>query len=122
MKLILDVDEAWSLMTLVVSQMVDKAGLSSDGKAKLRRWRSDRANGTAEMAALTIDMNEALGSTLEELVALRPGLDRIDPDACRARVDRHFTHQVMAAGYLRMFREFLATGVLPAGELLEAWS
>jgi glycosyltransferase involved in cell wall biosynthesis len=64
----------------------------------------------------------ALGSTLEELVALRPGLDRIDPDACRARVDRHFTHQVMAAGYLRMFREFLATGVLPAGELLEAWS
>jgi glycosyltransferase involved in cell wall biosynthesis len=61
----------------------------------------------------------ALGSTLEELVALRPGLDRVDPDACRAWVDRHFTHHVMAAGYVRMFREFLATGVLPAGELME---
>jgi len=42
-------------------------------------------------------------------------LDRIDPAACRARVERHFTHHVMAGEYLRMFREFLATGVLPAG-------
>jgi hypothetical protein len=66
MKVILDNDEAWSLMTLMVAQMIDKASLSSDGKAKLRRWRTDRANGTAEMADLTIDMNEALGSTLDE--------------------------------------------------------
>ncbi len=66
MQVILDVDEAWSLMTLIVSQMIDKAGLSSEGKAKLRKWRSDRAVGTAEMAELTIDLNEALGSTLDE--------------------------------------------------------
>lgn len=66
MQIILDADEAWSLMTLMVSQMIDKAGLSPDGKAKLRRWRTDRANGTVEMSELTLDMNEALGSTLDE--------------------------------------------------------
>ncbi len=57
----------------------------------------------------------ALGDTVDELVALRDGLDRIDPAACRARVQRHFTHHVMAAEYLRMFRGFLSTGVLPVG-------
>lgn len=57
----------------------------------------------------------ALGDSVEELAALRPGLDAIDPDACRARVERHFTHHVMAAEYVRMFRGYLATGVLPEG-------
>ncbi len=66
MQIILDADESWSLMTLVVSQMIDKSGVSSDGKAKLRRWRTDRANGTAEMAGLAIDINEALGGVLDE--------------------------------------------------------
>ncbi len=66
MQIILDADEAWSLMTVIVSQMIDKAGVSSDGKAKLRRWRTERAVGTAEMSDLTLDLNEALGSTLDE--------------------------------------------------------
>ncbi|HKT60056.1 MAG TPA: glycosyltransferase [Gemmatimonadales bacterium] len=57
----------------------------------------------------------ALGDTLEELVAQRPALDRIDPQACRARVERHFTHHVMAAEYVRVFQGFLASGVLPEG-------
>ena len=57
----------------------------------------------------------ALGDSVDELVALRDGLDRIDPAACRARVERHFTHHVMADEYVRMFREYLATGVLPHG-------
>ena len=66
MQIILDVDEAWSLMTIMVSEMIDKAGVSADGKAKLRKWRTDRAEGTAEMADLTVELNEALGSTLDE--------------------------------------------------------
>ena len=66
MQIILEGDEAWSLMTLMVSQMIDKAGLSDDGRAKLRRWRTDRAAGTAAMAELTLDLNEAVGSTLDE--------------------------------------------------------
>jgi hypothetical protein len=66
MQIILDTGEAWSLMSIIVSQMIDKAGVSTDGKAKLRKWRSDRADGTAEMANLTVALNEALGSTLDE--------------------------------------------------------
>ena len=57
----------------------------------------------------------ALGDSVDELVALRPGLDRIEPERCRAHVERWFTHHVMAEGYLRMFRHYLAEGVLPAG-------
>ncbi|HEX6106159.1 MAG TPA: glycosyltransferase [Gemmatimonadales bacterium] len=57
----------------------------------------------------------ALGDSVEELIALRPTLERIDPDACRARVDQHFTHHVMAEGYLRMFRQYLASGELAEG-------
>jgi glycosyltransferase involved in cell wall biosynthesis len=60
----------------------------------------------------------ALGDTLDELVASRPGLDRLDPHACRGRVERHFTHHVMAEEYVRMFRGFVATGILPAGRTL----
>jgi glycosyltransferase involved in cell wall biosynthesis len=60
----------------------------------------------------------ALADTLEELVERRPALDAIAPEACRAWVERHFTHHVMAEGYLRMFRHYLATGTLPEGRLL----
>jgi glycosyltransferase involved in cell wall biosynthesis len=60
----------------------------------------------------------ALGDTLEELVEHRPGLQAIEPEACRDRVMRHFTHHANAEGFLRMFRHYLATGVLPAGKLL----
>lgn len=66
MQIILDADEAWSLMTAIVSQMIDKAGVSPEGKAKLRAWRTSRASGTGEMSELTLDLNESLGSTLDE--------------------------------------------------------
>jgi glycosyltransferase involved in cell wall biosynthesis len=60
----------------------------------------------------------ALGDTLDELVSLRPGIDRIDPAACRRWVERHFSHHVMADEYVRMFRAYLATGTLPPGRTL----
>ena len=66
MQVILDNDEAWSLMTFMVSQIIDQAGLSGDGRAKLRRWRTDRAAGTSEMADITVAMNEALGTVMDE--------------------------------------------------------
>ncbi len=66
MQVILDGEETWSLMTALVSQMIDKAGVSADGKAKLRKWRQDRAAGTPAMAELAISMNEAAGSSLDE--------------------------------------------------------
>lgn len=66
MQLILDDDEAWSLMTIVASFVIDHGGVSQDGKQKLRRWRSDRAEGSQEMGELVAGMNKALGTFLGE--------------------------------------------------------
>jgi hypothetical protein len=40
----------------------------------------------------------------EEFVAALPGLDRIDPAACRARVEERFTARRMAGDYLALYR------------------
>lgn len=66
MQVILEPDEAWSVMTLVVSQVLDQVDLSDEAKAAIRRWRTDHSDGTAEMAELTVSMNEALGTVLDE--------------------------------------------------------
>jgi hypothetical protein len=53
-------------MSLVVSQVLDQVDLSDGGKEKVRRWRGDHVDGTAEMSELTVSMNEVLGATLDE--------------------------------------------------------
>ncbi len=60
------------------------------------------------------------GDTLEELIALLPTMAAKDPAACRARAERWFSHLTLAEGYVRMYRAFLATGVLPAGVRAES--
>ena len=54
-----------------------------------------------------------LGDTLEELVELVPAVESLDPAACRARVERFFTHRAMAEGYLRMYAALADHGALP---------
>ena len=66
MQIILETDEAHSIMSLVVSQVIDQVELSDEGKAALRRWRLDHSEGNAEMADLVVTMNEALGTVLDE--------------------------------------------------------
>ncbi len=66
MQVILEPDEAWSIMTLVVAQVLDQVELSDEGKAAIRRWRSERNEGTVEVADLTVSLNEVLGTTLDE--------------------------------------------------------
>lgn len=66
MQIILDTDEAWSIMTLVLSQVIDQAELSDEGKASLRKWRTEHNEGTAEMSDLTIAMNESIGTVMDE--------------------------------------------------------
>jgi glycosyltransferase involved in cell wall biosynthesis len=56
-----------------------------------------------------------LGDTLDELVELAPRAERKDPDACRARALMHFSHVVMAEEYVRFYRYFVETGLLPDG-------
>jgi hypothetical protein len=66
MQVILETDESWSLMSFIVSQIIDHTGVSGEGKTALRRWRSDRAVGTVEMDALALALNEALGNIIDE--------------------------------------------------------
>ena len=66
MQVILEPDEGWSIMTLVVSQVLDQVDLSDEARAALRRWRSDRNEGTAEITDLTVSLNEVLGTVLDE--------------------------------------------------------
>ena len=66
MRLILEADEAWSIMMLVVSQVLDGVELSDKAQAAVRRWRSDHAEGTEEMNLLAEELNEALGNVIDE--------------------------------------------------------
>lgn len=59
----------------------------------------------------------ALGDTLDELCELAETIDRVDPDACRARAERHFSHLVMAAEYARLYDHLRSAGTLPAGKV-----
>jgi glycosyltransferase involved in cell wall biosynthesis len=59
-----------------------------------------------------------LGDTLEELVDLRALVAGCEPEACRARAQRWFTHVAMAEEYVRMYRHYLSSRELPAGRLL----
>jgi glycosyltransferase involved in cell wall biosynthesis len=56
-----------------------------------------------------------LGDTLEDLVRLRAEVERCDPQACRTRAERWFSHTRMAQEYVRMYQHYLARGQLPAG-------
>ena len=69
MQVILEVDEAWSLMSVIASYAIDHGGASQNGKQAIRRWRTERASGTVEMDRLAIAMNEALGAYLDEKTA-----------------------------------------------------
>jgi glycosyltransferase involved in cell wall biosynthesis len=56
-----------------------------------------------------------LGDDLDQLVAVAERIHEIDPAACRARAERHFSHRVMAEEYARFYRHFVETGALPEG-------
>ena len=66
MQIVMETDEANSLMSVITSYVIDNAGLSQDGKQRVRKWRTDRASGSTVMDTLAIAMNEALGSYLDE--------------------------------------------------------
>jgi glycosyltransferase involved in cell wall biosynthesis len=56
-----------------------------------------------------------LGDSLEQLVEVAREIGRVDPAACRARVERYFSHRTMAEGYARVARAYLDSGALPSG-------
>jgi glycosyltransferase involved in cell wall biosynthesis len=57
----------------------------------------------------------ALCDTLDEMVEASRTIASRKPETCRAHAERHFTHRVMAEGYLRIYTHLRETGELPAG-------
>ena len=65
MKVEFDNDEAWRLMSLVLNQLVDGAGLSTPDKAKIRRWRSEQMRaGGEDMRALAEKINRDVNAAV----------------------------------------------------------
>ncbi|MCY3559301.1 MAG: hypothetical protein OXH13_11775 [Chloroflexi bacterium] len=66
MRLILDEEETWSLMTLVTAQVLDQVELSDEAVKAIRDWRAGVVEGNAAMEAVANGVNEALGNTIDE--------------------------------------------------------
>lgn len=56
-----------------------------------------------------------LAQTLDELIEVSRTVGRVEPAACRARAERHFTHLQMAEQYVRMYQNVLSQGALAVG-------
>ena len=66
MKVELDVDEAWEMMSRVVARLLDEAKLPDKDRAKVRRWRSDSMRPTTDsMRLLTRKINDDLAEAFE---------------------------------------------------------
>jgi glycosyltransferase involved in cell wall biosynthesis len=63
---------------------------------------------------LTNDVG-ALCDTLDEMVEASRTIASRKAEVCRAHAEQHFTHRVMAQGYLRLYTQLCETGELPAG-------
>ena len=66
MRLILDEEETWSLMTLVTAQVLDQVELTDEAVKAIRDWRAGVVEGNAAMEAVANGVNEALGNTIDE--------------------------------------------------------
>ena len=61
MKIELDTDETWELMSRIVARMIEETGLPSTDRAKVRRWRSKEMSPADEpMRVLTDKINRDL--------------------------------------------------------------
>ena len=66
MRLILDEEETWSLMTLITAQVLDQVELSDAAVKSIRDWRAGVVEGNSAMEAVANGVNEALGNTIDE--------------------------------------------------------
>ena len=66
MKVDLDSDEIWALMSYVVDQLLQETGLPDADRARIRRWRSEQMRPAGEpMRLLTRKINEDLARALQ---------------------------------------------------------
>ena len=66
MKVELEPDEAWELMSLVIGRLADEAVLPDSDRAALRRWRSESMQASGDgMRLLTEKVNADIAATQE---------------------------------------------------------
>jgi hypothetical protein len=66
MKVEIDVDESWALMSCVLAQMLEETKLADEDRAKIRRWRSQEMQPSKEgMRLLTGKINADLAKALQ---------------------------------------------------------
>jgi len=66
MKVDLDSDEIWALMSYVVDQLLQETDLPDADRARIRRWRSEQMRpGGEPMKLLTRKINEDLARALQ---------------------------------------------------------
>lgn len=76
-KVELELEESWELMSFVVNHMLESIKLDKSDKAKVRRWKSkEMRTGSEEMKAL----HEKLNADLERLWGIRRKSDIRQPD------------------------------------------
>jgi len=65
-KIELDNDEAWNLLSHIVGRIIEEIELPDPDKARIRRWKSDEMRVTSqEMRVVTSKINEDLATSLE---------------------------------------------------------
>lgn len=65
-KVALDIDESWELMSFVVNRMLDGVEIDKHDRAKIRRWKSNEMrSGNEEMKALHEKLNDDLARLWE---------------------------------------------------------
>ena len=66
MKVEIDTDEAWNLMSHIVVRLLDETPLSDSDRARIRRWKSDEMRVTSqEMRVLTQKINDDVKKVIE---------------------------------------------------------
>ena len=77
MKVEIDTDEAWNLMSHVIVRLLDETQLTDSDRARIRRWKSDEMRVTSqEMRVMSQKMND----TIQEVMARKTKSQIRKPD------------------------------------------
>ncbi len=66
MNVVLNTEEANTVMSLVTGQLIDQAGLTEAGKKAIRDWRRDLTPGMIPLDGFTLRLNVAIGNFIDE--------------------------------------------------------
>jgi hypothetical protein len=66
MNVVLNTEEAHTVLSLVTAQVLDHVDLSEEAREEVRRWRRERELGTVKLDEFSEQLNEAIGTYIDE--------------------------------------------------------